>query len=478
MIESDGTAADLGWLPETARRVLLVVSREAEGGPGRATLEMAELVASHRPRTLLVSLATDVAGAGDLTDLEQGGRGLSEVVRGECRVKDVAAHPPGRSFLLVPAGATPMSAADLGRSPAFRHLLDAGGRGGTLLLVAEADQVAELIQVLSAHDGPGFDGLVLLGTDRLPAGVPPGIRVLARVEVTPSPSGAGPAARPSTAGTGGFSRAKGTPAIVAESRAQRRPTGGLAAWIARVRQRDFLRGAGGVVVVWLAAILAVWLVWQGLSGWPAFQEDLDEPSQASTMTQPPPGTPREQPVEATAEDTAIGAVETSPPGEVGVELPYSVLVASSVAWEDAAAKRNQVLRAGELAFVAPTPVRGRLYYRVFAGALEDREEARALMARLVEDGIKERERDWDMRPTTWALSLGEYRSREDADAERDRLHEAGLPAYVLSVGDSTEAAYRLYSGAYESEAASAPADSILSAAGLGVTLVARRGEPS
>ncbi len=477
MIERDGTAADLGWLPETARRILLVVPREVEGAPGTVTLEMAELVASHRPRTLLVSLVSGLAGVETLLDLKDA-PGLSEVVRGECRVKDVAVHPPGRAFLLVPAGVTPMSAADFGRAPAFRHLLDAGGRGGTLLLLAEADQVAELTQVLAAHDGPAFDGLVVLGADRLPADVAPDIRMLAHVEVTDSPSPTGPSSQPETSSGTGFSRPTGTPSILAGRRATRRPRGRLAAWVARVRQREFLRGARGVVVVWLAAILAVWLVWQALSGWPAFQESLDVSSEGSTAARPPLSSPREEAVEVIAGDTSAAPVEPSPAGDAGAELLYSVLVASSVAWEDAAAKRDQVLRAGELAFVAPTPVRGRLYYRVFAGALEDRMEARALMVRLVDRGIKERERDWDMRPTTWALSLGEYRSREDADAERERLHEAGLPAYVLSVGDSAEVSYRLYSGAYESEAAAAPADSILSAAGLGVTLVARRGESS
>ena len=164
----------------------------------------------------------------------------------------------------------------------------------------------------------------------------------------------------------------------------------------------------------------------------------------------------------------------SPPG---VDLPYSVLVASHVSYEDAAAERDRLIESGSLAFVAPTPVRGRLYFRVFAGALEDRVQASDLMRRLVEEGDKRRERDWDMRPVRLAFALQDFSTEEEADDERQRLHEAGLPAYVLAVGDTTGAVYRLYSGAFESEGAAGPTDTLLSAAGQNAMLVTRRGEP-
>ena len=263
------------------------------------------------------------------------------------------------------------------------------------------------------------------------------------------------------------------------------------------------RGAGRVAAVWLFAVLAVWLVWQGLSGWPAFEDDFDaaieSPPVARSTTAADDGSGAVSRSVAGGTETrdtdASGGQEESggrpaaeagagnaPPASAagaapGVELPYSILVASVVIYEDAAAKRDEVAGGGNLAFISPTPVTGRLYYRVFAGAVEDREQAREVMRRLVEQGSKERERDWDMRPVRLAFALGDFPSEEEADAERQRLHESGVPAYVLSIGDGTGAVYRLYSGAFESEEAAGLADSLLSAAGRTATLVTRRGEP-
>jgi cell division septation protein DedD len=254
-------------------------------------------------------------------------------------------------------------------------------------------------------------------------------------------------------------------------------------------------GLGGVVVVWLVAVLAVWLVWQGLSGWPAFEEEAVPvveleapgaeagPSSESIRATEAVAAERAAPDEADTGEDAIqdGAMEgaipapSSPPA--GVDLPYSVLVASLYPYEEAERKRSELEEDGNLAFVAPTPVGDRLYYRVFAGALEDRLQARELMRRLVESGEKERERDWDMRPAGLAFVVGEFADPEAAESERRRLHESGVPAYVLPAGDSTGAIYRVYSGAYESEEAAGPADSLLTAAGVTATLVSRRGEP-
>jgi cell division septation protein DedD len=247
--------------------------------------------------------------------------------------------------------------------------------------------------------------------------------------------------------------------------------------------------------VWIVAVVAVWLVWQGLSGWPAFEDDFDSPvaSPVSERFPADPGSEEEAPAGQASSvadgesDAPLRAVEDvsveeslSPPEPgmaEGVVLPYSVLVASHVTYEDAAAERDQLTESGSLAFVAPTPIGGRLYYRVFAGALEDRFQASDLMRRLVEQRSKERERDWDMRPVRLAFALRDFSSEEEADAERERLHELGVPAYVLPVGDTTGAIYRLYSGAFESEGAAGPADTLLSVAGQAATLVTRRGEP-
>ena len=487
-------------MPPSARRILLAGGSAGGDWAGVAAVEVADLVAGHRPRTLLVNTVVGARGPDGVLGVESR-PGLGEVVTGGSRVGEVAATPQGRSFIFVPAGQASPGIGQLCAAPSFRHLVRAAGRGGTLLLhVAEAD-LADLLRESAVGDGLEFDGLVLLGDAPVPPDLPPEVRLLARVE-TEAPAPAPSLGPDSTGGRKpGFTPPSRTPAIVAGGGTRRRPRGRLERFIDDIRKRG-TGGAGGVAAVWLVAVVAVWLVWQGLSGWPAFEDDFDSPIETSLPTRTaddregdPEASdaeepPAESPGEATAGETAAAeagnsdpALEVPVPAPVesgsppGVDLPYSVLVASHVSYEDAAAERDRLTESGSLAFVAPTPVRGRLYYRVFAGALEDRVEASDLMRRLVEEGDKRRERDWDMRPVRLAFALQDFATEEQADGERQRLHEAGLPAYVLSVGDTTGAVYRLYSGAFESEGAAGPTDTLLSAAGQNATLVTRRGEP-
>ena len=263
-----------------------------------------------------------------------------------------------------------------------------------------------------------------------------------------------------------------------------------------MRKRESFRGAGSVATVWVIAIGAVWLVWQALSGWPAFQEDVDmvplgeeaviaapdDPELRSAWTEawndPETPDPRTGAVEAADRVVPTDDQDPSdvPEASTGMELPYSVLVGSYVNMTDAAERRDELIDAGELAFVAPTVIAGRgRYYRVFAGAVADREEAGALMRRLVESGNKERDRTWDMRPVRLAFALGTFGSEEEAAAARDRLHQSGLPAYVLSVEAGGAVRFQLYSGAFESEAAAVALDSILQEAGSTAALEPRRG---
>lgn len=499
IIEGSANAGAPAWLPESARRVLLVGVSTGGDWAAVAAIELAELVARYRPRTLLVNTVGGASGPDGVLGTEYL-PGLGEAAAGRCRVGEVAAKPQGRSFIFIPAGQVSPGMDQLCAAPAFRHLVEASGRGGTLLLhVTEAD-LTRLLRQTETVSGLDFDGLVLLGDASAPADVPPRIRLLARVEAEDPPPARSSSQESTTGRKSGFTRPSRTPAIVAGGGARRRPRGRLEKLVDDFRRRG-AAGAGGVVAVWLVAVIAVWLVWQGLSGWPAFEDEFASPMESSAPALAPaesdgnPAAPKEEESQVLAGGTAgdaatadtVGAVEGSPDADSpvpdepqiarGVDLPYSVLVASHVTYEDAAAERGQLIAAGSMAFVAPTPVGGRLYYRVFAGALEDRVQATDLMRQLVEQGDKRRERDWDMRPVRLAFALGDFASEEEADDERQRLHESGVPAYVLSVGDTTGAVYRLYSGAFESEGAAGPADTLLSVAGQNATLVTRRGEP-
>ena len=476
------------WLPESARRVILAGGPSSGDRGGLAAVELAELVADHRPRTLLVNTVVGSYGPDRVLGADDR-PGLGEVVAGLGRMRDAAATPRGRSFLFIPAGTSSPGIDQLCTAPAFRHLVGAAGRGGTLLLHVAAEDLGRLFHEAAAGDGLEFDGLVLLGDASVPPDVPPGVQVLARAQ-TEAPSPVPPPVADSTVGDkSGFTRPSGTPAIVAGGRAPRKARTRVERLIEDIRKRG-TAGARAVAAVWLVAVISVWLIWQGLSGWPAFEDGFDSSDESSISARVPDETgidpdasnAGESPTadsELVSGEAADGGPASTPESAVppGVDLPYSVLVASYVTYEDAAVKRDQLVAAGHLAFVAPTPIRGRLYYRVFAGALEDRVQASDLMRRLVEGGDKERVRDWDMRPVRLALALRDFSSAQVADVERQRLHDSGVPAYVLSVGDTIEAIYRLYAGAFETEGAAGPADTLLSEAGLNATLVTRRGEP-
>lgn len=493
-IDSGAGPGEPGWLPESVRTLLLVSGSETGEWGGVAAVELADMIAGGRHRTLLVNTLAGSSGPdGALrTEAEPG---LSDIIAGRRSVREVAITPPGRSFIFIPAGHPPFRVSDLATEPAFGHLIRAAGRGGTLLLFVSETDLPGLASVGDDRVCPrDFGGCVVLGDLTDSGALPPGIKLLARVEEEDPPAYRGPKDTPFRGRASGFARSSSTPAIVAGTGGSRQPRGRLRRFVDDVRRRGMVRGAGGVAAVWVVAVLAVWLVWQGLSGWPAFQDDLETPIDLVTRDRPglagagegasgssSAGTPA---ADGRVDAAVEGWAGESPPqvesaGIGRVELRYSVLVISTVLYEDAEAKREELTQLGSLAFISPTQIegRGRLYYRVFGGALEDRLEAMDLMRFLVDEGVKERERDWDMRPVTLAFALADYSSEEEAESERDRLHDAGVPAYVISVGDSTVAAYRLYSGAFESEAAAGPADSMLSEAGLAVTLVTRRGEP-
>ena len=493
-IDSGAGPGEPGWLPESVRTILLVSGSENGEWGGLAAIELADMIAGGRHRTLLVNTSAGSSGPdGALrTEAEPG---LSDIIAGRRSVREVAITPPGRSFIFIPAGHPPFRMSDLATAPAFQHLVRAAGRGGTFLLFVSETDLPGLASVDDNRVCPGdFGGCVVLGDLADPGALPPGIKLLARVEEDAPPAPLGPNDAPSRGRAPGFMRPSSTPAMVAGTGVRRQPRSRLRRFFDDIRRQGMVRGVGGVAAVWVVAVLAVWLVWQGLSGWPAFQDDFETPIDSAPADRPglagvgegesgssDAGTPvAEGRVDAAVEpQTEESLPQAGSAGTGRVELRYSVLVISTVLFEDAEAKRDELTRLGSLAFISPTRIegRGRLYFRVFGGALEDRLQATDLMRFLVDEGVKERERDWDMRPVTLAFSLADYGTEEEAESERDRLHDAGVPAYVVSVGDSTRATYRIYSGAFESEAAAGPADSMLSEAGLAATLVTRRGEP-
>ncbi len=164
------------------------------------------------------------------------------------------------------------------------------------------------------------------------------------------------------------------------------------------------------------------------------------------------------------------------PGEA--ILPYSVAIASYSSLDDALARQRGLERADLPVYVAPTPVRGVVYYRVFAGMLGDREGGDRLMAELVRRGIKDTVRAWDVRPARYAFFFGLYPTAKNADRVIETLQGQGIPAYAVpaaSLDGSGDPAYRVYAGGCERIEDAQPLRMMLVRAGLESELVERVG---
>ncbi|MFQ5746289.1 MAG: SPOR domain-containing protein [Gemmatimonadota bacterium] len=390
----------------------------------RTALALAEEIGRRRGRTLLCSLE---ASPSELDGILGGarGEGLGAVLRGEARVSDTAVSGEGQAFSFLPAGRDADPAERTLASPGLRALVTrVRTGGGTALLYVPVEDL-----------GPGppadlLDGWILIGPHGpLPGGVEP-VPVLGQI---PRPA---------------------EPRLAKRARGRRRRS-----------SARFARAVRGVGATGTVALL-VWLGWRLLGG----GSDATLPRAVAT------GAP-EASAGSPADTTDLENVRSLPGAVASAAVPYSVLIDSYVDWDDALDRTRRLeASGGSVYFVAPTPVGGKLYYRVFAGAQEDGKGAVDLMEELVSTGRKEESSAWDMRPVRLAYSLGSQSSPGDAAAERDRLRSAGVPAYVLPIRVDGARRYHLYSGAYETAAAAEPLGLLLARAGVDATLVTRRGE--
>lgn len=449
------------WLPDGASVVALV--RERGGGAWAAgvAVGLADIVGRRRGRTFL---ANTIPGKSELDGLMEAADlpGLTTALSGEMTVSAIARSAPRQSFAYLPAGTPALSLDRLRAIPAFKNLLRrVADRGGTLLLY-----VAE--ESLDANGGPDpdhdlpVDGCISIGAVEdlaLTVGAP----LLARVE-RPSSDRDAPPTPVAEQGDSSFSADTLDPAE-GRDRASAGRKGKVPAWAPWL----------GVAV----GLLLAWIAWGS----------LDSRGTGSDPAAAPGGTPEVVAADAALTGDAGAATQGGESGPAAVdtsrlpttvdfaapELPYSVLVASFVLLEDANRQLRDLDVDGRLLVVAPTPIRGRTYFRILAGAREDRLGAEELMRELVEAGAKEQVRAWDVRPVRFTYELGTYHERRSADRRVEELQEAGIPAYVLDGGSDQGTSFRVYAGAYESEQAAEVLGLAIQEAGETARLVSRRG---
>jgi cell division septation protein DedD len=463
------------WLPDEASVVALVRQRGGGAWAAGVAVGLADIVGRRRGRTFLANTET---GSSELDGLMEadGQPGLTQALAGELAVSKIARSAPQRSFAYLPAGSPALSLSQIREVPAFRALVRrVAERGGTLLLYLAEEALAELPPDPD-YDLP-VDGCIAIGDiDDLALLV--GAPLLARVERP-----AGDSVREALSAAGGLD---GGPVDPEEGdafpAADPTPT---------VRDRRVPAWAPWAGVA--AGLLLAWLAWGSFSGPEA--DSTSDPSAAVAEADPmqagasggreqegpgSSGETRGSPTPAEVAGEARGGEGPASMADAafaGPELSYSVLVASFARPEDAARHLRQLDEGDAMFMVAPTPIRDRLYYRVLAGAREDRADAEALMQELVDAGAKEEVRGWDVRPVRFAWLLGTYAERRDADRRIGELETAGIRAYRLADASPEPRSWRVYAGAWESEQAAEEFGRMLREAGETGTLVTRRGKP-
>jgi hypothetical protein len=450
-------------------------------------LLLATLVAEEKTRVILANLAN---GPLDRLAASSGPEGLTQALRGAVRVSEITTRLPGSGAFFFRAGEDRIPAADVFLSRAFVNLASRVGEGGGLILVyLPAEELPDIGEPGEAEARVRIDGLILLGdvaedtTERL------GAPILGRLDPPPQPEPADEA--PAVAVSQRGPEAKTDDASLVQT-----ATGGMAfvqmsdsgasrrAWKPRWRSDPGSPGPLQIVVIWVIAAAFVFLAWQAYAGWPVFENSYPDPagegvrlpardSEAGDAGGPAPVDGADG-----AADSVRSQGDFDPMAAFGAapEAPYSVLIASYTRWEDADMRRDQVDRVtDDVAFVAPTPLRGRMYYRVFVGASPGERQAADLMETLVAEGVKDESRAWDARPSRFAWLSGVFASRGEAAAESERLRSLELPVYIVHTGPANDRAYAVYSGAYESEEAAQPFGDVLRERGVPAQLVVRRG---
>lgn len=454
-------------IPAEAHLVALVQAERARAAERRRGALAADVIATNvarrREHTLLTSLDAPVSQLDEL--LAPGAElGLTAALDGRKRLSEVAVRRTDRPFVYLPLGASPPVVADLLASERFRLFVERVRQRQGMLLVHVPESVLAYPALSEL-----LDGYVALGDVRSRPSSPTRAVEFGRLALEPTTApplqaeagdATGEEASTPAAGSGEHADSN-VPRVHSGAWRRRRTRGRLP--IARI-------GFGGIAIA--LVLLGWWMLARR-----AIPES-DRLGRQAEMASPGAEPSLELGTHGVAEIPAERVAEIV---ERATELPYSVLLASFAAASDAAERLEELRRESDgTYFVAPTPVRGAIYHRVFAGARADQMGGLRLMESLVSDGRKAEMSEWDLRPARLAFRLGLFGSRQPAEAARQAVERAGVVSYLLPIavpGESgIDTAFVLYAGGYESEAAARPMAELLEREGMEAELVTRRGD--
>jgi len=449
-------------IPPNAQIVALLFAAEDGDRAAAAADAIATSLGRRREHTLLASCESSRSSLDEAIGGVRGG-GLHSVLEGRARLSDVAVRRSDRPFVYLPAGRDAPSAREMLATEAFRGFVGrVRARGGTLLLHLPLEEMAGPVVDL-------MDGCLTLGEIAPPGAQAIDIPCWGKVAfddaaAAPATPDAETAAAGEAAGEGESPTAEETSQVGDLSstagggwRRHRARTG-----VPWSRVAIGALGVGGLVAAWWFVVPT--LLSRGAPSAPRTEASV--PAGVSSFETEAPGSGA-----GLSDEAALAIADRAP------ELGYSVLIASYAARSDAEQRLADAAPGpDELFFLAPTPVRGAVYYRVFAGALGGRSVGRAVMDLLVASGRKDAASAWDVRPSRLAFRLGVFGSRDAAETALRRALADSIPAYLLRAADGAGTAYQLYAGAYESERAARALAALLERRAWEAELVVRRGE--
>lgn len=420
--------------------ILLLVAPDTGDEVARAAIGLAEARASAGKSTILADASARQPRLHELLDLENL-EGMADVFLFGASLDRVRTRPDTRSFDFVPPGPyvpDPRAVLESSRWDRIARSLEAEGE--RLFVFVPADTPG--LGMLSKRVGAA----VLIGdprsVERSASRLDPSCEVLAVVEpayaLAPDRLSAEAGAAPDPASATIFDEPDLTePVVFRSDRKSRRIVSPV------------------LLLLLIAALLA--------AAWFAYHEYFAVATPANPT----------EPARETPAVTARGEpVETPIPISVAVEAHQDL---------ESGQERLDALRQAEpdIGFhLAPVAVRDVVYYRLLAGPVSDRQSGDRLMERLVEAQYKTASDPWAVRPTEFAFHLGDFGSEAEAWARVDSLAAKGIPAYVVPLRyERGPLGYRVYGGAYESEAEAAVMREMLTEAGEEARLVLRTGEP-